>query len=109
MKTLASCAVSLGLVLLMAPSPRAQVSPQVSKDTLAGVTNYAHVETTVACAGATTPASLAEIKRLGYKSVINLREASEQGADIDGESAAAKAAGINFVHLPFNTRMPDPM
>jgi uncharacterized protein (TIGR01244 family) len=108
MKTLASCAASFGLVLLLAPSPRAQVSPPVSKDTLAGVTNYAHVETTVACAGATTPASLAEIKRLGYKSVINLREASEQGADIDGESAAAKAAGISFVHLPFNTRMPDP-
>src|SRR5476649_2128482 len=104
MKTAVSCAVVLGLAFLLAPAPRAQVT----KDTLPGVTNYAHVQTTVACAGATTPASLTEIKRLGYKSVINLREATEQGADVEGEGAAAKAAGINFVHLPFNARMPDP-
>lgn len=104
MKTAVSCAAVFGLVLSLTPAPRAQVT----RDTLAGVTNYAHVQTTVACAGATTPASLAEIKRLGYKSVINLREATEQGADVEGEGAAAKAAGIAYIHLPFNARMPDP-
>jgi uncharacterized protein (TIGR01244 family) len=104
MKTSLSCALTLGLVVALATVPGAQVT----KDTLPGVTNYAHVQTTVACAGATTPASLTEIKRLGYKSVINLREATEQGADVEGEAAAAKTAGINFVHLPFNARMPEP-
>lgn len=86
----------------------AGVSAQVKKDTLAGVTNYAHVETTVACAGSITPDSIAGIKRLGYKSVVNLREDSEQGANIDGEQAAAKAAGINFVHIPMNSANPSP-
>jgi len=46
---------------------------------------------------------------MGYASVINLRVATEAGADIEGEAAAAKAAGVNFVHLPFNAASPDPM
>jgi uncharacterized protein (TIGR01244 family) len=48
------------------------------------------------------------VKRLGYASIINLRQASEAGADVEGEQAAAKAAGITFVHLPFNAAAPDP-
>jgi uncharacterized protein (TIGR01244 family) len=86
----------------------AGVSAQVKKDTMPGVTNYAHVETTVACAGAITPDAIPAIKQAGYKSVINLREASEQGANIDAEQAAAKAAGINFVHIPMNSANPNP-
>ena len=81
---------------------------QVKKSTIPGVTNFAQVETTVACAGAATPESLASIKKMGFASVINLRLASEQGADIEAEAAAAKAAGINFVHLPFSGGSPDP-
>ena len=82
---------------------------QVTKESVPGITNFAHVETTVACAGATTPAALAEVKRMGYASVVNLRQASEPGADIEANRAAAKAAGLNYVHLPFNAAAPDPM
>jgi uncharacterized protein (TIGR01244 family) len=82
---------------------------QVTKESVPGIVNFAKVETTVACAGATTPAALAEVKRMGYASVINLRQASEPGADIDAAAAAAKAAGINFIHIPFNAASPDPM
>jgi uncharacterized protein (TIGR01244 family) len=81
----------------------------VSKETVPGITNFSKVETTVACAGATTPAALADVKKMGYNSVINLRLASEAGAQIDEEAAAAKAAGINYIHLPFNAQSPDPM
>src|SRR5262249_49837865 len=35
-----------------------------------------------------------------------LREASEQGADIDAEAAAAQKAGIRFIHIPFNGNKP---
>jgi uncharacterized protein (TIGR01244 family) len=80
---------------------------QVKKSTFPGITNFAQVETTVACTGAITPASVAGIKKMGFASVINLRLANEPGADIDAEAAAAKAAGINFVHLPFNGSAPD--
>ena len=79
---------------------------KVAKDTVPGINNYAHIETTVACAGAITPGSVAEIKKMGYASIINLREATEPGADIDAEKAAADKAGIRFVHIPFNGNKP---
>jgi uncharacterized protein (TIGR01244 family) len=82
---------------------------QVTKESVPGIVNFSKVETTVACAGATTPAALAEVKRMGYASVINLRQAGEPGADIDAAATAAKAAGITFIHIPFNVASPDPI
>ena len=70
---------------------------QVKKDTIPGITNFAQIEATVACAGAATPASLAEIKKMGYKAVFNLRLPTEQGADIDGEAAADPTVVDNFL------------
>src|SRR5580765_5622151 len=79
---------------------------QVTKETVPGIVNFAKVETTVACAGATTPTALTEVKKMGFASVINLRQASEAGADIEAGSAAAKAAGLNYIHIPFNAASP---
>jgi uncharacterized protein (TIGR01244 family) len=95
--------------LLAGTAAIAAAQSQVTKETVPGITNFSQVETTVACAGATTPAALADVKKMGYASVVNLRQASEPGADIDGEAAAAKSAGLNYVHLPFNAASPDPM
>jgi uncharacterized protein (TIGR01244 family) len=81
---------------------------QVKKSTVPGITNFAQVETTVACAGAVTPEAVAGIKKMGFASIINLRLETEQGANIEAEAAAAKAAGINFVHLPLSGTAPDP-
>jgi uncharacterized protein (TIGR01244 family) len=92
-----------------APSAPQQPPVNVTKPTVAGVTNFAKLESTIACAGATTAAAMPELKKLGYNSIINLREASEQGADVENAAAAAKAAGINYVHLPMNSRTPDPV
>ena len=84
------------------------VSAQVVKEEVAGIRNFAKVESTVACAGAITPAAIQEIKKMGYASIINLRLASEQGADIEGHTAMAKAAGIPYYHIPFSGSAPDP-
>ena len=81
---------------------------QVTKDSVPGITNLARVETTVACAGAVTTSAVAEIKKMGFASIINLRMPTEQGADIEGATSAAKAAGINYVNIPFNNAAPDP-
>ena len=86
----------------------ATAQSQVKKSTIEGITNFAQVETTVACAGAVTPAAVAGIKKMGFAAIINLRLDTEKGADIEAETAAAKAAGINFVHLPLNGTAPDP-
>jgi uncharacterized protein (TIGR01244 family) len=80
----------------------------VTKESVPGITNLARLETTVACAGSVTPAAVAAIKKMGFKTIYNLRLATEQGADIDAEAAAAKTEGITFVHLPLSGSMPDP-
>jgi uncharacterized protein (TIGR01244 family) len=100
---------AFALVALLFSAAIAAAQSTVTKQTVSGITNFSKVETTVACAGATTPAALADVKKMGYNSVINLRLASEAGAQIDEEAAAAKAAGINYIHLPFNAQSPDPM
>ncbi|HLH31299.1 MAG TPA: sulfur transferase domain-containing protein [Terriglobia bacterium] len=81
---------------------------QVTKETVPGITNLARVETTVACAGNVTPSAVGEIKKMGFASIINLRQPTEQGADIEGETAAAKTAGIKFYNIPFNNAAMDP-
>jgi uncharacterized protein (TIGR01244 family) len=97
------------LILTIVSAGLLGAQAQVTKESVPGIVNFSKVETTVACAGATTPAALAEVKRMGYASVVNLRLASEAGAEIEAEAAAARTAGLNYVHLPFNAAAPDPM
>jgi uncharacterized protein (TIGR01244 family) len=82
-------------------------SAQVKKATVPGVSNFAQVETTVACAGATTPEALAGVKKMGFASIINLRTAAENGANLEAEAAAAKTANITYIHLPFDGAKPE--
>jgi uncharacterized protein (TIGR01244 family) len=81
---------------------------KVTKETIPGITNFARLETTVACGGATKAEAVPAIKQMGFRAIINVRDASEPGADIDQEAAAAKAAGLNFVNVPFNVASPAP-
>lgn len=90
---------------LLAGSVYAQ---QVSSPTVPGVRNFVKLESTIACGGATTPEGVAELKKLGYASIINLREATETGAEVEAEAAAAKDAGVRYVHVPMNSTKPDP-
>ncbi|PYR72809.1 MAG: hypothetical protein DMF87_27205 [Acidobacteria bacterium] len=80
---------------------------QVTKKEIPGISTFAQVETTIACGGATRPEAIREIAKMGFKSVINLRLASEQGAMVEEEGAAVKSAGMNYVHLPFDPQNPD--
>jgi protein tyrosine phosphatase (PTP) superfamily phosphohydrolase (DUF442 family) len=82
-------------------------SAQVVRQEVPGIRNFAKVESTVACAGAITTGAIQEIKKMGYASIINLRLATEQGADIDANTAAAKAADIPYYHIPFSSAAPD--
>ena len=99
--SIASVAVLLGLA-------SAAGAQQVTKESVPGVTNFARLETTVACGGATKGEAVPELKKMGFASIINLRVGTEQGANIEEEAAAAKAADIKFFHIPFNTASPDP-
>ena len=87
---------------------RSAAAQQVTKQTVPGVTNFAKLETTVACGGATTSEAVPELKKMGFASIINLRLPSEPGADVDKEAAKAKEVGINFYNIPFSGQTPDP-
>lgn len=98
----------LGAVLVVMCVAGSALAQTVTKPTVAGVTNFARLESTIACAGATTASGVAEVKKLGYKTIINLRQANEPGAEVEAEAAAARAAGVKYVHLPVNGASPDP-
>ena len=95
------------LVVVSVSTALAFAQSTVKKETVAGITNFNRIETTVACAGAITAESVPKIKEYGFSSIINLRLASEQGANVEAEEAAAKAASINYAHVPFSTAAPD--
>jgi len=84
------------------------VLAQVKKSEMPGVRNYSRVDATVGCGGAVDPTAMSALRKEGYVSVINLRLASEAGADVDAGRAAAKTAGLKYIHLPFNAASPDP-
>ncbi|HEU4926400.1 MAG TPA: sulfur transferase domain-containing protein [Vicinamibacterales bacterium] len=98
------------VLVCLGPSLQQRARAQsVTKDTVAGVRNFARLESTVACAGAINPAeAVPEIKKMGFASVINLREATEADAKVEEEEAAVKAAGLRYYYVPFNGRTPDP-
>jgi uncharacterized protein (TIGR01244 family) len=97
-------AALLAVVLSAGPA----FAQQVTKETVAGINNLARLETTIACAGAINPdVAVPEIKKMGFVSIINLRQATEPGAEIEKEAALAKAAGLRYYHIPFNGGAPD--
>src|SRR5580704_11271793 len=100
--------LSLVALVLASAAVAAVQAQQVTKEAVPGITNFARVQTTVACAGAVEASAVPDIKKLGFASIINLRQASEQGADIEGEGTAAKAVGLNYFSIPFNAAAPDP-
>jgi uncharacterized protein (TIGR01244 family) len=93
----------LGMMALAAAGLTAQ-----QKQERAGITNFTKVDAVIACGGATEVSALDGLKQDGFKTVINLRMASEQGAHIDENKAKAASLGLNYVHIPFSGSTPDP-
>lgn len=79
-----------------------------TKQDYPGVSNFTRVDATVACGGAAEVAALDALKKDGFKSVINLRMASEPGINLEQNQAKARELGLNYVHIPFSAGSPDP-
>ncbi|MEW6323345.1 MAG: protein tyrosine phosphatase family protein [Acidobacteriota bacterium] len=90
--------------VLAAPS----AVPAQTKEAREGITNFSRVDATVACGGAVQTAALAGLHKDGFKSIINLRLATEPGANVPEQTAEAKALGMNYFHLPLSGAAPDP-
>jgi uncharacterized protein (TIGR01244 family) len=72
-----------------------------------GIRNLNMIESTVACSGAITPENVSGIRKMGFVSLFNLRRPDEEGARLEEEAAAAQSAGLNYVHIPFDSSNPD--
>lgn len=102
----ASLTSALVFVAAVIGHPAAQ---QSTKTPLDGARNFTRVETTVACAGAIDPAvALPGIRKLGFVSVINLRESTEADANVEQERRVAEGLGLKYFHVPFNAASPSP-
>lgn len=81
---------------------------QVTKQERPGIVNFSRVDAVVACGGATDTSALEGLAKDGFKSVISLRQATENGANIEQNAARAKELGLKYIHIPFNGQQPDP-
>ena len=84
--------------------------PQLEKVDVPGITNFTRLSASSGTAGqlagfggTTSPSAMTELRAAGFRTVINLRQATEPGAEVDASRAAAETAGLSYVHLPFNS------
>jgi uncharacterized protein (TIGR01244 family) len=80
-----------------------------------GIDNFSRIDgatghggATVGFGGATPPSATDWLRREGFASVLNLRLANEADVDVDASRNAAEAAGLKYIHLPFDPENPDP-
>lgn len=81
---------------------------EATREDVEGITNLHRLQTMVACAGAIKADAIPKVKEMGFVSIINLRQSTEAGADVEAEEAAAKSAGLRYYHIPFSSSSPDP-
>jgi len=99
--------IAVALIASVGPAMSSVRAQEVTKETADGINNFHRIETTVACSGAIKATAVPEIKKYGFASIINLRQASEDGANLEEEEAAAKAADIRYYSIPFSSTAPD--
>ena len=92
--TVTSCIILFAAIL---------VGQQSKKEEVPGIRNFTQVDATTACAGATSPEAITELKRRGFTSIINFRTESEDGATVEAGIQAALAADLKYFHMPFRT------
>jgi uncharacterized protein (TIGR01244 family) len=92
--TVTSCIILFAAIL---------VGQQSNKEEVPGIRNFTQVDATTACAGATSPEAITELKRRGFTSIINFRTESEDGATVEAGIQAALAADLKYFHMPFRT------
>lgn len=93
--------LALGLATAaQAATPQAPFGDKVSE----AILNYNRATPYVATSGKYDAAAIAEVKALGFATVVELRGPDEEG--VAANAAAAKASGLNYIHIPVTTRAP---
>ena len=81
----------------------------VQKSSLPGVDNFSLIEagdtfagSPVGFGGATSPEALQALSSAGFATVISLRQADEEGMELERSRQAAETLGIRYLSLPLN-------
>ncbi len=94
-------AVVLGIAApSWAGAPQAPFGDKVS----AAILNYNRATPYVATSGKYDATAIAELKKLGFATIVELRGPNEDG--VAANAQAAKAAGLNYVNIPVVTKAP---
>ncbi len=96
--------IAVSATILSGSPPSAWQVP--GKEAMPGIVNYTRVDANLAVGGVVSPESLPELKRRGFKTVINLRKATEPDANVEAEGDAVRRAGMKYVNLPFSATDP---
>jgi uncharacterized protein (TIGR01244 family) len=102
---LKSFAMCLAGIAVWYALPEAAAPPV--KEVIAGIAEFTRIDAGVAAGGVIEPSAVPELKKRGFKTVINLRLASERDANVEAEGEAVRKAGLKYIHLPFNVASPD--
>ena len=93
----------------------ASAAAEIEETDVPGIRQYSQLDgpagfagAPVGFGGATQAAAMPWLRREGYAAVINLRLATEKGAEVDASRTAAQASGLKYVHLPFDPKAQDP-
>ena len=97
---------ALAVSLALLTTGLGAASQGAPRETVAGIVNFTPIDTNMTVGGAVTPDGIAEIKRRGFKTVLNLRKADEANANVEAEGMAVRAAGMKYINLPFSAGDP---
>lgn len=82
------------------PPQSAEVSVVYTLPASLPVRNFLPITERVAGGGSPSPETIAEMKSLGYSTIINLRTSGEAG--VAEEAGLAASAGLHYVHIPIS-------
>lgn len=103
-RVLVLAVVAVSATILSSGLRAAQQAP--GKEVLPGIVNYTRIDANLAVGGVLSLEALPEVKRRGFRTVINLRKASEPDANVEAEGAAVRSTGLKYVNLPFSATDP---
>ncbi|MAW61825.1 MAG: hypothetical protein CMJ94_13490 [Planctomycetes bacterium] len=83
-----------------APQQRAEADDAYTLPASLPIRNFLPITERVAGGGPPSAGTIAEMKALGYSTIINMRTSSEPG--VAEEAQLAEAAGLHYVHIPIS-------
>jgi uncharacterized protein (TIGR01244 family) len=105
--------VTLALASISGETAALESSESIVKADLSGIVNFTRISgssgfagSPVGFGGTTDPSAMAALKDQGFSTVVNLRLATEDGVDVEASQQAATAAGLKYIHFPFNSSEP---